>query len=194
VIQIRVSLPTLAEVQARLRALGRGVQDLRPALRQVGELLVASVKKNFELGGRPAWRPSRRARTEGGQTLVDRATLRNSIQVRRVDATSVAIGTNVRYAAAHQFGVSGPVQIPAHVRRVKSRDVYQTRWVWSKGSDKVRNKKERIASGVAMVRAHQRTLRIPPRPFLAVQPDDWRAIDELMTQHLRRLAEGSGQR
>lgn len=44
--------------------------------------------------------------------LQDRGTLRSSIEVQSISATSVTVGTNIPYAAVHQFG-GGRSKIPA---------------------------------------------------------------------------------
>ena len=55
--------------------------------------------------GRP-WKPSLRAQLEGGQTLSDTGRLRRSFSVRAAAPWGFTIGTNVRYAALHQFGAT----------------------------------------------------------------------------------------
>ena len=49
------------------------------------------------------WKTSIRAAQEGGKTLIQSAQLRNSIHAKS-DASGFAVGTNVKYAATHQFG------------------------------------------------------------------------------------------
>jgi phage gpG-like protein len=55
--------------------------------------------------GRP-WKPSFRAQLEGGQTLSDTGRLRRSFSVRATGPWGFTVGTNVRYAAPHQFGAT----------------------------------------------------------------------------------------
>ena len=55
--------------------------------------------------GQP-WKPSLRAQLEGGQTLSDTGRLRRSFSVRATGPWGFSIGTNVRYAAPHQFGAT----------------------------------------------------------------------------------------
>lgn len=52
------------------------------------------------------WKTSIRAAQEGGKTLIQSAQLRNSIHDKS-DASGFAVGTNVKYAATHQFGEPG---------------------------------------------------------------------------------------
>lgn len=67
---------------------------------------VENFKKEQEPDGTP-WVPSQRAVADGGLTLTDRGHLRQSI-IAVNDATSALAGTNLIYAAIHQFG--GPVR------------------------------------------------------------------------------------
>ena len=105
-------------VRRRLRELG-ALRVPRAAWAEIGQTLVSSTLDRFEAGRGPdalPWRPSRRAREQGGQTLVDTSRLRDSIHWRAHD-DGVEVGTNVVYAAIHQFGSrpdgSRPRGIPA---------------------------------------------------------------------------------
>lgn len=90
--------------QQLAEAISRG-RNLTPVLQDIRERLLFSVRQNFQQGGRPTrWRPSRRVREEGGQTLVDTARLRNSMTGRIEGNHSVIVGTNVAYGRKHQFG------------------------------------------------------------------------------------------
>jgi len=112
-------------VRALLEGLLRRSHDLTPAMREIGEIVRESVMRNFREQRAPdgtAWKPSWRALREGGKTLIDTATLRNSIHV-RPGPDRVAVGTPVEYAAVHQFGARRGsfgehiVQVRAHRRR-----------------------------------------------------------------------------
>ncbi len=91
-----------------------------------------------------------------GQVLhVRTGTLRRSIN-QKVDSKGGRIigtvGTNVHYAAVHEFGFKGTELVKAHVRRVKSRDSFRG--------------KRKVAMGVAFVSAHTRKMDMPERSFL----------------------------
>lgn len=89
--------------EALNRAMARA-GNLKPLMEDIGESVLLSVKRNFEAEGRPAlWKKSKRAEAGGGQTLSDKARLRNSITLRAM-ASQVEVGTNVEYAAIHHFG------------------------------------------------------------------------------------------
>jgi phage virion morphogenesis protein len=72
----------------------------------IGEAMVTATKERFmsetDVSGRP-FIPSRRALEEGGQTLTDTARLKRSIGY-KAGASQVEWGTNVVYAARHNFG------------------------------------------------------------------------------------------
>jgi phage virion morphogenesis protein len=94
------------EVRALLARLGAAADDLAPAMKRVGAAIEADTGRRFEEGAGPGgtrWPPSLRATLQGGRTLVDRGRLSDSITY-EAGARSVRVGTNVIYAAIHQFG------------------------------------------------------------------------------------------
>ena len=112
-----------------------------------------------------------------GQVLhVRTGTLRRSIN-REVRASGSAgmiegiVGTNVEYAAAHEYGFDGTVTVRAHVRRISTKfksEALQSqngkaatiaRWVGRSG-------KNRFVKGYADVAAHARHMHLPERSFL----------------------------
>jgi len=91
--------------------------DLSEPLKKIGEYMVAQTEERFTEEQGPdgkKWKPSRRAERTGGQTLTDTSRMRRSIDY-AVDekAGVVEVGTNVKYAPSHQFGMSGKKTIPA---------------------------------------------------------------------------------
>lgn len=93
------TLAALGAALARTRS-PRGLMD------RIGAEMAASTKERFEEQKGPAggpWPPSIRARMLGGRTLIERGRLVESITHSASDS-SVAIGTNVIYAAIHQMG------------------------------------------------------------------------------------------
>lgn len=69
-----------------------------------------------------------------------------------------AIGSNVAYMAVHEFGYSGPQKIPAHVRKVKTRNVV--------GRIGERKPRQIVAQGVGFVKAFTRNVDYPARAFV----------------------------
>jgi phage gpG-like protein len=191
---VRIVMKLDAEgVKKTLGAMLAKLENKRPALKIIGRIVVDSVNKNFEAQGRPAkWRPSRRsmggvlkrlgggvhktasgsarAIAKHGSTLTDTGRLVRSINASVVSDSQVAVGTNVVYAAVHQFGAKkgefgrGKVVISQHQRKTKS-----GRYVTVRPS----LRRQQFPWG-----------DIPARPFLLVQDEDWVEIKAAMAQHV----------
>lgn len=166
---IRVDDKEVRDLFRRLRKKG---EDLTPAMKIAGEILRTSVVRNFEEGGRPRWKPSAKPK---GKTLIDTARLLGSINS-KASKDRTEVGTNTVYAAIHQFGFDGTVSVPAHRRKVKSRDIKEGR--------------KTIARGVGFVRAHGRTMRMTARPFLVVQDEDMAEIRAAIAEHIMAAEKG----
>lgn len=152
-------------VRAVILDMQRRTGDLRPAMKIVGETVLASILRNFESGGRPVpWKPSKRSAKTGGKTLIRTGELMRSINY-RAGSNRVVISANKKYAAIHQFGGKTPAQIIS--ARVK-KALY---WPGAKHP-------------VKSVR-HPGSL-IPARPFLMVQDEDWTEIKNALNNYLMR--------
>jgi phage gpG-like protein len=92
-----------SEVQALLRQALSRARTLAPAFGVAAQRLRSDTMRNFQQGGwyPQAWRRSRR----GGQTLVQTAMLRNSLHGES-GSDFAKVGTDVLYAAVHQFGAT----------------------------------------------------------------------------------------
>lgn len=90
-------------LRRNLNALERAATDLTPAMRKIAQTLMTETQFNFESEGRPRWVPSVAAQQRQGQTLQDSGRLGRSIDS-DYDAHHAMVGTNVEYAAIHQFG------------------------------------------------------------------------------------------
>ena len=123
---------------------------------EIGEMLVSSAQQRFnqERGpdGHP-WPKSIRAEDEGGQTMTDTARLKNSITY-KAKPEGVAYGTNVKYAAIHQYG----------------------------GTIRAKGKKLKFRIGKRW--AQKASVTIPPRPFLGISKDDQEEIEAIVKDHL----------
>lgn len=129
------------ELKTLLSTLKERTGNLTPAMKEIGQIIRSSVIKNFMVGGRPdKWKPNAFAtimgsigrkkdftkkgrvraassrRLSGGKVLIDTGRLRNSI-TSKAFKDRVEVGTNVIYAAIHQFGGTAgrglKVDIPA---------------------------------------------------------------------------------
>lgn len=148
-----------------LKRLARLAGDLRPTLDAIGFLVAGQTRRRFDEGLAPSgrrWKQSGRAEAQGGQTLLDTGRLRDSIAHRLRGAKAVDIGTNVRYAAIHQFGG----EITPKTAKVLRFRVPGGGWV-SKGR-----------------------VRIPARPYLGLNRRDIQDIQNLVRRRLARAAGG----
>ncbi len=116
-----VTIEGLVTVQHQLNDLFQRGQDMSPLMAQIGAYGEELTRHRFESQKGPdgkAWEKSARAKAKGGQTLVDTARLRDSITWQS-SASSAEWGTNVAYAAAHQFGIDKPQPVGAHTRLIR---------------------------------------------------------------------------
>jgi len=92
-----------------IRSAHRASIAMRPAWLEVTEILMNSIRKNFDDQGRPKkWEPLKAPRRRGGtQVLIDTTRLMNSMQPVAMNSYA-EVGTNVEYAATHHFG-RGPI-------------------------------------------------------------------------------------
>ncbi|WP_119167109.1 phage virion morphogenesis protein [Algihabitans albus] len=120
-VSFRIDIEDLALRRALAGAV-EAAEDLTAPFDEIGSYLVAETLLRFEEGRAPdgtPWIPSQRVLREGGQTLIGPGSgrLRDS-QTYDLGADFVEVGTNVVYAAIHQFGglpgmAPGPAAIPA---------------------------------------------------------------------------------
>ena len=104
-VSVEIDGATLNAALARMAAV---LADPSAFLDQIGRYLVASTQRRFERGRAPdgsPWLQSARALAEDRQTLTDTGRLRGSIAHTVTDGgRAVEVGSNVIYAAIHQFG------------------------------------------------------------------------------------------
>ena len=160
-------------ITAALKRLLAAGGDLRPALVNIGEYLVQATEERFRTetdpdGNRwPEVTDATRKRKRHPKILTESGQLRQSIHYRAAKS-QVKIGTNKPYAAAHQFGVDGPVPIPRHKRRITRVYGRALRFpVW------------------AEIPAHTIRQHIPARPFLGVSETDRREILTIIEDHIQ---------
>lgn len=111
--------------------------------------------------GRRRWKTSIRAAQEGGKTLIQSAQLRNSIHAKS-DASGFAVGTNVKYAATHQFGEPS--------RTIRAR----------------KKKALRFQVGGKWVTKKQVRITIPARPFLGLSEDDMQEMKATVEEFIQK--------
>jgi phage virion morphogenesis protein len=164
-VQLRFRIEDAA-AQSGLAALARASGDMTDLMDDIGRRLVSETDRRFETETAPdgtSWKPSRRAIETGGQTLTDKGRLRDSIS-HQVGPRSVAIGTNLIYAAVHQAG--------ATIRPTSAKAL-----------------KFRLPNGAFVT---TKEVTIPARPFIGISDEGEAAIGELTLAWLDDVARGSG--
>lgn len=163
------------EALAAIEKVRRTGRDGLPLMRDCARIMHDGVEENFAKEGRPKWlqlapstiRNRRRRGTWPGKILQGRGRLVTSIQ-EKADSHNAIVGTNVVYARILHMG--GTIRHGARERvlHFKGRKFAKP----SKASHGMK------AQGKAY------TTRIPPRPFLQVQPSDLRRITETARRYL----------
>ncbi len=160
-VRIDVELDDADVRRAFGRLLALGAEPGRALFDEIGQRLATSTADRFEREAGPdgaPWTPSERARREGGRTLSDSARLRNSI-THRAAADRAEVGTNVVYAAIHQFGGEIKPKKGGFLKfEVDGRDVFA------------------------------RSATLPARPFLGLGADDRAMILDVVRRRIREAA------
>lgn len=189
-IEIDIQTERFADIVDRILA---AVANASPVMNQISGIMWDAVEENFAQQGRPRWlglAPSTlQARTgrelakrggihktgawsiklgqrvaRSGRLLQASGRLASSI-VPSHGPTSATVGTNVVYAAIHQFGGT----TKPHVIEP-------------------RFKKALAFGGIFAKRVNHPGSRIPARPFLVLTDGDERLIEEAMADYLRGVA------
>jgi phage virion morphogenesis protein len=161
---------------ADLGALIGRLDDPTPAYEDVGQALITSTHDRWERGVDPdgsPWPPSLRVIAHGGKTMILSSRLFRSVAA-NATRTGVEIGTNVIYAAIHQFG--GAIQKAARTAVLHFKTNKRTgRSRFAKPGKADRARKAEIG-------AH--TVTMPIRAFLGLDEDDPRTIATIFERYL----------
>ena len=115
----------------RLERMRERASSPGPALADAGDDIVASIQRNFDVGGRPSWRGlSPNTRPRGGSILNRSGRLRGSFEP-QVKGKSVSADSDTVYGPRQQFGYdpagkTGPGQVytPArHFAELQDEDI-----------------------------------------------------------------------
>lgn len=149
-----MSIDIEENVTATLRGVSLRADDygaIMPALTQIG---IDSVEENFAHEGRPDKWQERKVDVPGRKILTRSRKLRAATQAEVVSDTEFKLVNNSDYAAVHNFGFKGTVNVRAH-----KRDIEQA---FGKA----------IRKTTVQVSAHRRKMNMPQREFLIVAEDD----------------------
>lgn len=155
----------------RLRALSDG--RAQPVMQDIARYMKTSTQLRFRTQRAPdgrSWWPSARAKAQGGQTLRDSNRLFRSITW-RAGPNFAEAGTNVVYAAAHNFGIRKVVSIKAHRRMTKGR-----------------NRAGGVSVKSSPVKSHARLMFLPQRQFAGFSQADRTEILRILAEGVRALA------
>lgn len=193
-VQMTANAQGLSGLQAgldRMQQLGYSPRPIYQAIANYGE---ASTRLRFTKQVGPdgqAWAPSRRARKAGGKTLVLTARLLRSISS-NYDRNGAEWGTNVKYAAVHQFG--GEIKRAAYSSWVRLRTDASGVLLRQKNHSNLlvfaRARHKRVVERRYTVDAH--AFKMPARPFLGVNQDDGEEIEDLTVQVIDQAARRRG--
>ncbi len=152
-IEIKVDV---ADLQRRMDHMLDWLAHREPLMRAIAAEMRDAVEENFAQQGRPAWLGIKR----DGMILQKSGRLASSI-VMVSDNDSATVGTNVEYAAIHQFGgkTKPHVILP-------------------------RNKKALAFNGRVVKKVNHPGSDIPARPFLALTEGDEEKIVTTVSEYL----------
>ncbi|UFZ05459.1 phage virion morphogenesis protein [Bradyrhizobium ontarionense] len=173
---LRIDLAGQDKVVGRIaEAIGR-LSDPRPMFEDIGLALVTSTHHRFDQQRAPdgsPWPPSLRVKQHGGKTLILSSRLYRSITF-QASTAQVEVGTNVIYAAIHQFGGDIDQAAREAVLHFKTnKRTGRSRFAKPSKADRARK---------AMIGA--RTIHMPARPFLGLDQDDPRTITTIVENFL----------
>ena len=161
------------KLRRALKKAERKAIDMTDAWEDIAEELHNSVMANFEAEGRPVKWPALnagyRAARPAGKILNVSGSLQLSV-TKKHDARSATVGSGKKYAAIHQFGG----KTKAHKIRPK-----RAKALWWPGA----------AHPVAVV--NHPGSKIPARPFIMVQDQDWKAFAAIIQEHIVDALEGA---
>jgi phage virion morphogenesis protein len=170
---IRIDVSGDDVLERELAALVKAGEDVAPFMDALGLELETNTLDRFDREMDPqgkAWQKSARAAAEGGKTLTDSARLKSSIGY-RASADEIIVGTNVVYAAIHQFGFSGAQKVAAHKRRMSS--------VFGRA----------LKSPIeVVVPEFTRQMDMPQRAFLGFGPEDEASANDMFLTFFGRAA------
>lgn len=175
---------TVEQFGAELKRKMAGI-DYSPIFRAIKEIVDRSIAQNFASGGRwgddlfgggtGAWKKSKRVLSKGGQTLYKTHQLAQSMNVIvRQEGSKIIIeaGSNMKYAAIHQFGgtINKAARSNLYVQYRGANGKYQKGSTYGKGT----------TTG-----AH--SITIVARPFVVLQNQDIEEIKMLIAKHMIKV-------
>jgi phage virion morphogenesis protein len=118
---VRMTISISDGASVPLREFAVNVADTLPLMKNIGEIALASVQENFEVGGRPKWQPLAPATIKAkghSKPLVASGVLKSVVMKATANQVTVGVQPAAKdYAAIQHFGGKagrgGKVTIPA---------------------------------------------------------------------------------
>lgn len=176
--------PTIVIAASRIDKLGADIRSFRePLERAIKQVIIPSIGKNFDSGGRPSWDElspeteeiRNRLGKPLGTILIATGALKrgamqfNNWQVGRGAAVFSQLPARVQYGMIHQAGYEGKTM----AARVKAAS-----------GDKIKALDNAISDAVGGKNKKRAVAPIPSRPFVMLQPEDEDAITEIFIKWL----------
>ncbi len=172
----------LRALSASLTEMKRNLFDLRPSMPEIEQVLVRSIDRNFQEGGRyqivgseatggsQRWKQSKRVQRSGGITLQDTGALAASVTAQS-GADHIILSAARIYAAAQHFGavINHPGGTP---------------YIIVGGRAKFLKKDGYYPEGVHFTRPHK--IELAARPFLVIQEEDLEEIGQIVSEDLSK--------
>ena len=177
--RIEITLEDSA-LRATLDAVAGRLEESADLYDAIGAVLADGVTRRFMAAKDPdgtPWAESARAKAgeRGGKTLTDSGRLQHSITW-SVQADGVLVGSNVEYAAIHQFGGEIKRKARSQVLAFDGAGRFAARKTTS------RRRTGTVPIAIAQIGAH--TITLPARPFLGVDAEDRVGLAEVMQDWL----------
>lgn len=180
----RITIDTSA-FEAVFKRLLNGLEDRRDLMKSLAADMHDAVEENFAQQGRPAWqqwsKPYARQAAKRGQEKILQRKGRLAASIHEAsDNDSATVGTNVKYAAIHQYG--GTITMPA-----RSQQAYYKKYKDGRvGNRFVRKSQSNVSRWHTLPEYH---ITIPARPFLALDDSDVRQMGDTLENYLRTLTD-----
>lgn len=97
---IEIKVNNADEISQALKNLAKGLRFRKSLMNTLAGTMQSAVDQNFAEGGRPKWLG---VKHRDGTPLTDSGHLKNSIRSKTSNDSAI-VGTNVKYAAIHQYG------------------------------------------------------------------------------------------
>lgn len=146
------------------------------------------IKHNFRVGGYRRdtgtifWKPRKSKQNVSRALLIKTGRLRRSIQPQPQNDFARVI-TTVHYAYALNHGFIGNVNVRAHKRK----QFTNAKGVFSIKTKRAVTRKIKNLKSTGMVKAHQRKVNIPARPFMEVGTPFLNVLERDITNDLDKL-------